>query len=152
MPYRICKSFTIECGHLLSGHPDRCRFPHGHSRRVDLVLAADDLDENQMVCDYKVLKEAIGAFIDTFDHAFCINSADPHYTTLRQAFGERLITFDQVDPTTEVLAKRIYDETVRRLREYANRDDTRYALRAKVRLVKVRLWETATSWAEYNVE
>ena len=44
MRYRICKSFEIESGHMLSKHPGRCRFPHGHSRRVDVVLSAEDLD------------------------------------------------------------------------------------------------------------
>ena len=49
MPYRICKTIEIENGHMLSKHPDKCRFPHGHTRRVELVLEADDLDENGMV-------------------------------------------------------------------------------------------------------
>ena len=40
MPFRIGKSFVIESGHLLSKHPGKCRFPHGHSRRVEVVLAA----------------------------------------------------------------------------------------------------------------
>ena len=35
MPYRICKTLEIENGHMLTHHPDKCRFPHGHSRKVD---------------------------------------------------------------------------------------------------------------------
>ena len=37
MPYRICKTLEIENGHMLSKHPDKCRFPHGHTRKVELV-------------------------------------------------------------------------------------------------------------------
>src|SRR5947209_8102903 len=35
MAFRICKTIEIENGHMLSKHPDKCRFPHGHSRRVE---------------------------------------------------------------------------------------------------------------------
>ena len=55
MPYRICKSLEIENGHMLTKHPDKCRFPHGHTRRVEFVIEADELDENQMVCDFKII-------------------------------------------------------------------------------------------------
>ena len=53
MRYRVCKSFHIESGHMLSKHPGLCRFPHGHSRRVDVVLGAETLDSSGMVCDFR---------------------------------------------------------------------------------------------------
>ena len=64
MPFRICKTFEIESGHLLSKHPDKCRFPHGHSRTVEVVLAADQLDANDMVCDFQTVKSALTAFLE----------------------------------------------------------------------------------------
>ena len=57
MSFRICKAFEIESGHMLSKHPDKCAFPHGHTRRVEFVLDADELDKNEMVCDFKIVKE-----------------------------------------------------------------------------------------------
>ena len=57
MPYRICKTIDIENGHMLSKHPDKCQFPHGHTRKVEFVLEADELDRNDMVCDFKIVKE-----------------------------------------------------------------------------------------------
>ena len=54
---------------MLSKHPDKCQFPHGHTRKVEFVLESEDLDENEMVCDFKIIKEAVGEYIDTFDHA-----------------------------------------------------------------------------------
>ena len=106
MLYRVCKAFEIESGHMLSKHPDRCRFPHGHSRRVELVLAAESLDENDMVCDFKALKLSVAQLLDDWDHAMAINSEDPSLGALRDASGERLIVFENEDPTTEVLARR----------------------------------------------
>ena len=72
MPYRICKTLEIENGHMLTHHPDRCRFPHGHSRKVEIILEADDVDTHGMVCDFKIVKDAIGDYLDEFDHAFAL--------------------------------------------------------------------------------
>lgn len=149
MPYRICKTFEIENGHMLSKHPDKCRFPHGHTRKVEFTLEADSLDGNDMVCDFKVMKETMESFLSQYDHAMCVNTADPKYSDLKASYGERIIGFDNVDPTTEVMAKTIFDHFRERLVEYAANGDARYPLRPNLRVVKVRLWETSSSWAEY---
>src|SRR5438093_9968291 len=101
MPYRICKTFEIENGHMLSKHPDLCKFPHGHSRKVEFILEADNLDQNEMVCDFKSLKETMCEFLKAWDHALCVNTKDPQYSMLKGAFGDRIIAFDSKDPTTE---------------------------------------------------
>jgi 6-pyruvoyltetrahydropterin/6-carboxytetrahydropterin synthase len=151
MPYRICKSLEIENGHMLSKHPDKCRFPHGHSRKVEFVIEADELDANEMVCDFKIIREAIGDWLDSFDHALCMNTADPAYEDFKSRYGERVIGFENQDPTTELMARAIFDHTRKALEAYAKQSANRYHLRSEVRLVKVRLWETSSSWAEYEV-
>ena len=150
MPYRVCKKIEIENGHMLSKHPDKCRFPHGHSRTVEFILEADDLDENGMVCDFKIIKDAVGEYIDSYDHALCINSTDPMHETLKMTYGDRVITFQSTEPTTEVLAKTIFEECTQRLVDYCSSTDRRYLLRSAVRLVRVRVSETSSSWAEYS--
>ena len=149
MPYRICKTLDIENGHMLSKHPDKCQFPHGHTRKVEFVIEAADLDDNQMVCDFKIVKEAIGEWLDNFDHALCMNTADRAYETFKALYGDRIIGFENQDPTTELMAKTFFDHAAEALLDYARRTDTRFPLRSQVRLVSVRVWETATSWAEY---
>ena len=150
MPYRICKTFEIENGHMLSKHPDLCKFPHGHSRKVEFVLEADALDQNEMVCDFKSLKEAMGNFLRAWDHALCVNTKDPQHDMLKRAYGERVISFDGIDPTTEVMAHRVHEELERNLAAYASNPSAKYPLRPSVRIVKVRVWETSSSWAEYE--
>lgn len=135
---------------MLSKHPDKCRFPHGHTRKVEIVLEAAELDDHGMVCDFKIVKDAVGDFLDTFDHAMCVNTRDPMFETLKAAYGERVIAFADTEPTTEVLAKTFFDEIAKELGEYAVREATRYKLRSSVRLVRVRVWETSSSWAEYE--
>ena len=150
MPYRICKSLEIENGHMLSKHPDKCQFPHGHTRKVDFVLEADALDSHEMVCDFKIIKEAVGDWLDSLDHAMCMNTADPAYADFKQRYGDRVIGFENQDPTTELMACTIFHHTTRALAEYAKCGDARYPLAAGVRLRRVRVWETSSSWAEYE--
>lgn len=150
MPYRICKTFEIESGHMLSKHPDLCKFPHGHSRKVEFVLEANELDHNEMVCDFKSLKEAMSEFLKAWDHALCVNTKDPQHDLLKKAYGDRIISFENLDPTTEVMARRIHDELKRNLTIYASNPSVKYPLRPSVRIVKVRVWETSSSWAEFS--
>ncbi len=139
MPFRIAKSFTVESGHLLSKHSGACRFPHGHSRTIEIVVASDTLDPHDMVLDFKSLKSAAAHFIDRFDHTFALNTADPRFAELQAAYGERIIPFTDTDPTTEVLAREIFQSLRQRLA----------AIAPRARLERIRVTETATSWAEY---
>ncbi len=152
MPYRICKSFEIESGHMLSKHPEKCRFPHGHTRKVEFVVEADTLDANDMVCDFKVIKELMNAFLDEYDHSLCMNTEDPEYPRMKQVYGDRIIGFTKVDPTTEVMAATIFEEFQKRLSAYAQSGKATYPIRPEVRIIKVRVWETSSSWAEFGTE
>lgn len=103
MAYRICKSIELESGHLLSKHPGNCKFPHGHTRSVEMVFRADTLDANDMVVDFKAVKQMMGDFLQQFDHSLCVNTDDPNYAAFVAAYGERIIPFDREDPTSEVM-------------------------------------------------
>ena len=137
MPFRIAKSFTVESGHLLTKHAGACRFPHGHSRTIEIVVCSDTLDANDMVCDFKALKAAARDAVDRFDHTFALNTADPRFAELRAAYGDRIVAFANTDPTSEILAREIFRAVRHQL-----------ALPA-ARLERVRVTETGTSWAEY---
>jgi 6-pyruvoyltetrahydropterin/6-carboxytetrahydropterin synthase len=154
MKYRICKAFEVESGHMLLKHPDRCRYPHGHSRRIEIVVAAEHLDDNDMVCDFKALKLALGEFIDQFDHALAINSQDPIAGPLKEIAGARIIEFEAKDPTTEVLARHIFDRLNHEIQAgqtYTDRQGATYRLRADLVVERVRVGETSSSWAEYGL-
>jgi len=149
MPYRICKSFEIESGHMLSKHPGKCRFPHGHSRRVEIVVVSDELNAADMVCDFKALKAALKPFLAQWDHALCLNTTDPQFAHLKRTYGEHVVPFVESDPTSERMAEVIFAEAKRRLREAAGAVGDALAVPATVRVQCVRVTETSSSWAEY---
>lgn len=154
MLYRICKRFEVENAHMLLNHPEKCRYPHGHSRTVEVVLSAESLDDNGMVCDFKAIKQAVGEFIDTFDHAICMNAKDPLLPALKAAPGSRVIVYDETDPTTEVMAKHIFQHVKKAIANevaYKTADGRSvYRIRKAVKLEKIRVTETSSSWAEYE--
>jgi 6-pyruvoyltetrahydropterin/6-carboxytetrahydropterin synthase len=151
--YRVCKVFDIESGHMISKHPSRCRYPHGHSRRIELVLACDDLNGMDMVVDFKWIKLATGELLDRLDHALCVNSEDPLLKDL-QKISQRVVLFDGVDPTSEVLARYLFDHLEARIRsgEPLRDAEGQYGMEPGVRLERVRVSETPTTWAEYERE
>jgi 6-pyruvoyltetrahydropterin/6-carboxytetrahydropterin synthase len=149
--FRIAKTFEVEYGHRLSKHPEKCRFPHGHSLRIEVVARGRDLDGNDMVCDYKALKMLVRDVVGRLDHAMALNSEDPQLPNLAQ-IGDRVLVFDHADPTTEVLARWLYEGIAERLAADGtvhSPSGTPYEIPQGLELERVRVWETRTSWGEY---
>lgn len=148
--YRVCKTFDIESGHMISKHPSRCRYPHGHTRKIELVLSADALNDQDMVVDFKWVKLAVADLLDRLDHALCVNSQDPLLADVRKT-SNRIVEFDDADPTTEVIARYLFDHLDARIRAGESMSDGEgtYTADPNVRLERVRVSETLTTWAEY---
>ena len=149
--FRIAKTFEVEYGHRLCKHPEKCRFPHGHSLRIEIVVRGRRLDDNDMVCDYKALKMLVSEVVDRLDHAMALNSEDPHLKAL-SAVGDRVLLFEGEDPTTEVLTRWIFRGVSERLaagRAVRSEGGVEYRVPEDLKLERVRVWETRTSWAEY---
>jgi 6-pyruvoyltetrahydropterin/6-carboxytetrahydropterin synthase len=150
VPYSICKTFDFESGHILSKHPGKCRFPHGHSRRVEVVLTAEQLDANDMVCDFQVIKRLLKDFLEAWDHALCLNTDDAHFVFYERTYGKQIIAFPHTDPTSEVMVKAIFDALSRSLADARSESPTAGVVGPGVRVQRVRLTETNSSWAEYS--
>lgn len=146
--YRICRSFVVESGHMLSKHPEACRYPHGHTRRIEVVVSADRLDERDMVCDFKALKMALEDHVEALDHSMALNSNDPLLPALKGVHPESLVIFENEDPTTEVLARWLFKIIEKILGDGFTEGP--YSIAAgSVMLERVRVWETPNSWAEF---
>lgn len=148
--FYVAKQFTFDAGHRLLSHPELCRHPHGHTYRLEVVLAARELDANAMVCDYKALSRLVKGVLVAYDHAMILARHDPLCAVLRER-GERLVVLEE-EPTAEVLARHLFFELQQAMRRAAAHTDqlAPYGFGEGVELVAVRLWETPTSWAEYR--
>jgi 6-pyruvoyltetrahydropterin/6-carboxytetrahydropterin synthase len=150
--FRIAKRFEIESGHRLSKHPEKCRFPHGHTRTIEVVLCADSLDDNDMVCDYKALKTVVERELERFDHAMLLAATDPHRESFIP-FSERVVLMEEGDPTTEILARHLFHRIAAAFRpgmEVVAPGGAVYRVPGSVRLECVRVWETPSTWGEYR--
>ncbi|MGD1147245.1 MAG: 6-carboxytetrahydropterin synthase [Thermoanaerobaculaceae bacterium] len=152
--FRIARRFEIESGHRLSKHPEKCRFPHGHTRTIEVVLRAESLDSNDMVCDYKVLKTVVARELERFDHAMLLAATDP-FREAFAPFAERVVLMEEGDPTTEVLARHLFTAVSAAFCpgiEVTAPGGALYRVPPTVRLERIRVWETPATWGEYGEE
>ncbi len=131
--YRIAKDIRFCYGHRLRRHGGKCRHLHGHNARVEVVLAAAQLDEQSMVCDFAEVKAQVGRWLDScWDHRLLLERGDPLIAVLREA-GEELVEVPEA-PTAENLARWIFE----------------HARTAGLPVAEVRFWETPGSMASYS--
>ena len=140
--YRIGKTFRFEAAHyLLDSDSEPCHNLHGHSYKVEVVLAAPDLVKG-MVWDFCHLSYWWEGMKASYDHALIIA---PHclgdaLTGAVVANGGKVIAVAG-EPTAENMAKEFHD----RLRQFLAAEK-----RAGVKVESVKVWETESAWAEYR--
>ena len=171
MKFEIDKEFSFEMGHRVwaqkLNRPDlsistecACKHLHGHSYTIKVFLGADELDQSQMVTDFKNLN-FMKQFVDSvLDHKFMIDINDPNFEIITgtnkpnfnvmfnlgevfpsdkadiQLHRDSFIVVDFV-PTSENICKFIF--------EYANSRMVDFA-----KVTAVELWETKKSHCRYT--
>lgn len=151
MPYRICKTYTVDksCCHVakalsgMSEFQDEFCLPKGLRRSFEITLEVARIDDVDVMALIKAFERSIGDYIALFDHAVCINVADRMLETFKRAYG-RVILFDG-EPTNALIAKTVYDRSVAALS-----DERFVGLAGRVRVLRVRVQEDESDWAEYS--
>ena len=126
----------FDAAHRLLNYKGKCEAPHGHTFKAEIFLRRESLNEKSFLLYFVEVKQRIGQWIEShWDHAFLLNSKDEELVqALRRVEGARLYLFPEENPSTEVMARRLFEE-VRRM--YGG-------------LVwKVRIWESPRQYAEY---
>lgn len=116
----IDRSFSA--AHQLKGYDGDCRNLHGHNYEVTVTVAANKLNEIGIALDFKKLKAALDEVIAPYDH---------HNLS-------ELPEFQQLNPTSEVLAQVIYRKMSAALND------------GNVRVSKVRIGESSSSRLTYS--
>ncbi|MCD4734734.1 MAG: 6-carboxytetrahydropterin synthase [Bacteroidales bacterium] len=145
MIIRVTKEFTFEMAHALLGYDGACRFIHGHSYGLSVTVKGHPVDvnnhpKNGMVIDFGILKSIVKQeVVDKFDHALVLNKNTPE--DLIPKAGEMFDKMIMADyqPTSENMVTDFAKRIISKLPD-------------GIKLVCIRLQETATSYAEWLAE
>ena len=131
--YSVTKRIDFCYGHRLLDYDGICKHPHGHNAVAEIEVRTGQLDNRNMVCDFSDIKRVVKGWIDSaLDHKMLLRQDDPLVKPL-QELGEPVYLLDS-NPTVERIARLIFD----------------YASAQKFPVVRVKVWETPTSFAEYT--
>ncbi len=118
--YNIKVTANFSSAHNLRGYKGKCENLHGHNWKVEAVAAKKVLDKIGMVLDFKIMKKELNAILDILDHSYL----------------NKIPYFEKVNPTSENIAKYVYD--LMKVRAPA--------------IVSVTVWESDNSCATYDAK
>ena len=116
---------NFSSAHQLRGYKGKCENLHGHNYKIEIYARGSELDNIGLLVDFGVLKEAADEVVLYLDH-LNINELPP---------------FDvELNPSAENLARYILERVAARVGD------------ERVKVYKVRCFETPTSVATYQVD
>ncbi len=121
--YEVSVEETFSAGHALRGYKGKCENPHGHNYRVRVNVAGERLDSIGLLFDFADLKRILRDLIGDVDHKF-LNDQAP---------------FDAINPSAENIAKFLYEEASKQIRQLPNAP----------RIRSITVWETDETSATY---
>lgn len=119
--YELTVEVGFSAAHQLRGYKGNCENMHGHNWRVQINITAERLNDIDIAVDFREVKQIAREVISPLDHAF-LNEVFP---------------FTEKNPSSENIAKWIYDSLKKRI----NEDDLRVA--------GVTVWESDSASASY---
>jgi 6-pyruvoyltetrahydropterin/6-carboxytetrahydropterin synthase len=115
--YTVKVESHFSSAHNLRHYKGKCESLHGHNWKVEAVVRSDRLDAVGMVVDFKILKKRLNAILEKLDHAYL----------------NKIPYFKKVNPTSEQIARYIFDCLKQRIPALAS----------------VTVWENVSSAATY---
>lgn len=130
---KISKQFTFEASHQLVGHEGKCANLHGHSYKLEVIIEGGLTTQGSsegMVVDFSHVKERVKPLLDVIDHSF-IAQGNESFTV------DTKVTKLGVRTTAEHLSLFFLFY----LKSLCN-----------LPVINVKLWETATGYAEASLD
>lgn len=125
----------FSAGHRILGHQGKCRFPHGHSYQVEVVVRADTLGDSDWIEDFGRMKAVLHDVVEEhFDHAFILDSRDVALIgALSRVEPSKIYVLHDRAPTAERIAEELFSLLAPSIPS----------------LVMVRIWETEQQYASF---
>lgn len=137
----------FDASHFIDGHQGGCANLHGHTYHAELHFAfiSRELDEMNMLIDFKDLDKLISSVIDKYDHAF-LNELYPYGVKSGETDPSCIQDMCKVffNPTAEFMAEVLYKEINELLIEKLDLMHNP--------LKKIVIWETDKYAATYEFE
>lgn len=142
----LTREFEFEMAHALEGYDGLCRHIHGHSYKLFVTVSGTPIDDPEnpkygMVMDFGELKAIVNRLVvERYDHALVLRRTEQHSALLEHVREkwERVYLVDY-QPTCEQMIARWAPMIAAELPE-------------GVRLVEVKLYETAKSHATWRAQ
>lgn len=112
---------AFAAAHQLRGYMGKCENLHGHNWKVHVHVSSDRLNETGLAIDFNELKRLAKEAVSPLDHVF-LNDLFP---------------FTEINPSSENIAKWIFDSLKKRINV------------EHVQLTAVTVWESDTASATY---
>lgn len=142
---RVTKEFHFEMAHALLGYDGLCKNIHGHSYKLLVTLKGKPIqDANSpkigMVIDFSDLKKIIkDNIVEYYDHSLLLNKNTPIETQVELKKSYDKVYFTDFQPTCENMVIYIAQKL-------------QPLIPNNTELFSIRLYETATSYAEWFAE
>lgn len=139
---RVSKEFHFEMAHALWNYDGLCRHIHGHSYKLIITIIGEPIEDSNdqklgMVLDFADLKVVVKEpVVDYFDHSLVINRGAENYLPDEPNEMYDKVHLMDFQPTCENLVLYIAEKVQARLSP-------------GIGLYSVKLYETATSYAEW---
>jgi 6-pyruvoyltetrahydropterin/6-carboxytetrahydropterin synthase len=115
----VCSTFAA--AHNLMNYQGDCENLHGHNWKVEVTVAAKELNAAGLGIDFKVLKKETNKLLDQLDHKY-LNELPP---------------FVQESPSSENIARFLFEKLGQELND------------SNVTVKKVTVWESDHACASY---
>lgn len=116
--YEVSITDTFSAAHSLRYYKGKCEKLHGHNWKVELILQGLKLNKIGILYDFTDLKRILKEIISNLDHKHL----------------NEIPVFNRTNPTSENIAKYIYDNAKHRIDGVS----------------RVKVWESETSSATYK--
>jgi len=119
--FELSVEVSFSAAHQLRGYKGKCENMHGHNWKVQVSVMAENLNDIDIAIDFHDLKRMAREIIAPLDHAY-LNDLFP---------------FTEKNPSSENIAKWIYDSLKKKIQE------------ENIRVSAVTVWESDTASATY---